>query len=294
MKATVLVVDDILTNVKLLEARLVSENFNVISSYNGADALAICQSQNIDVILSDVMMPQMDGFELCSRLKSKLETKDIPIIFLTGLEEESYKARAFQTGVDDFLTKPVNEITLQTRLKNLLIQKKLKDEVSRIEAAIHFESQIDGKARNSLDAKILKGQGRILLIDLCSRIVSKVLPILSEKHNIFVETSPTKALQTLNEHRFEVLIIHMCEDNKACLEFCSVLRSYENTSQLPILVILEADDNILSEALKAGVNDYVLNPINPYDLMARLNVHLANKRLQNHLDIISKKLPLKT
>lgn len=283
MTATVLIVDDISTNVKLLEARLANKNFNVLAAYNGADALTICMQKNIDLVLSDVMMPQIDGFELCAQLKSNCKTKNIPVILLTGLDEDNHKAHALNIGADDFLTKPINEVTLLTRVKNLLIQKKLKDDIASVERVIAGVGENYEDVATPLSSVNLKAEGRILLLDVCGGIVSKVLPILSEAHNVFVENAP-EALRTLNEHRFDILLIHVCEAGVDSLQFCSAVRANRKTAQLPILLITEADNEILTSGLHLGANDYVLNPINRFDLMARLNVQLSNKRLADYLE----------
>ena len=129
MTARVLVVDDILANVKLLEARLSAEYFDVLTASNGQEALDICERERVDVVLLDVMMPGMDGFETCRRLKSNPKTHHIPVVLVTALDQPSDKVRGLQGGADDFLTKPVDDIALITRVKNLARLKTLTDEM---------------------------------------------------------------------------------------------------------------------------------------------------------------------
>ncbi len=129
MTARVLVVDDILANVKLLEARLAAEYFEVLTACSGKDALEICERERVDVVLLDVMMPGMDGFETCRRLKSNPKTHHIPVVLVTALDQVSDKVRGLQDGADDYLTKPVDEIALVTRVKNLARPKVLTDEM---------------------------------------------------------------------------------------------------------------------------------------------------------------------
>ena len=112
MTARVLVVDDILANVKLLEARLAAEYFDVLTAYNGQEALDICERERVDVVLLDVMMPGMDGFEACRRLKANPKTHHIPVVMVTALDQPSDKVRGLESGADDFLTKPVDDIAL--------------------------------------------------------------------------------------------------------------------------------------------------------------------------------------
>src|ERR1700754_1088750 len=106
MTARVLVVDDILSNVKLLEAKLTAEYFEVVSAFNGMDGLARIDEAMPDIVLLDVMMPGMDGFEVCRRIKSNPRTAHIPVIMVTALDQPSDRVTGLDAGADDFLTKP--------------------------------------------------------------------------------------------------------------------------------------------------------------------------------------------
>ena len=129
MTARILVVDDVPANVKLLEVRLLAEYFEVLTANNGPDALEICEHGKVDVMLLDVMMPQMDGFEVCRRLKNDPATSHIPVIMITALDQISDRVRGLEAGADDFLTKPVNDLQLMTRVKSLVRLKMLTDEL---------------------------------------------------------------------------------------------------------------------------------------------------------------------
>src|SRR5882762_10383508 len=129
MTARVLVVDDIPANVKLLEARLSAEYFDVVTAVNGVDALAICERAECDVVLLDVMMPDMDGFEVCRRLKANPKTHHIPVVMVTALDQPSDRVRGLEAGADDFLTKPVSDIALIARVRSLVRLKMVTDEL---------------------------------------------------------------------------------------------------------------------------------------------------------------------
>jgi two-component system cell cycle response regulator len=106
MTARVLVVDDVDANVKLLEARLTADYFEVRTARSGREALEICANERADVVLLDVMMPGMDGFEVCRKLKAEPRTQHIPVIMVTALDQPADRVRGFEAGADDFLTKP--------------------------------------------------------------------------------------------------------------------------------------------------------------------------------------------
>jgi two-component system, cell cycle response regulator len=106
MTARVLVVDDIIANVKLLEARLTAEYFEVLTAYSGHEALDVLARERVDVVLLDVMMPGIDGFETARRIKGNAKTQHVPIIMVTALDQASDRVAGLQAGADDFLRKP--------------------------------------------------------------------------------------------------------------------------------------------------------------------------------------------
>src|ERR1700757_930294 len=129
MSGRVLVVDDVAANVKLLEAKLSSEYFDVLTAYNGPSALEIAETELPDVILLDVMMPRMDGFEVCRQLKANRRTADVPVVMVTALSDIADRLRGLEAGADDFLTKPVNDIALFARVRSLVRLKRMMEEL---------------------------------------------------------------------------------------------------------------------------------------------------------------------
>jgi len=115
-KNTVLLVDDIPANIKILVGAL-RENYRLVVATSGLDALKAANEKQPDLILLDVMMPGMDGYEVCKRLKSQRETADIPIIFVTAMNEEKDETRGFLLGAVDYIVKPVNPVIVKARVQ---------------------------------------------------------------------------------------------------------------------------------------------------------------------------------
>src|ERR1051326_55658 len=128
MTARILVVDDVLANVKLLEARLTAEYFDVVVALSGQEALTICERGLCDIVLLDVLMPELDGFEVCRRLKSNPAPHHSPVIRLPALDQPAEGVRGLEAGADDFLTKPVSDIALIARVRSLARLKMVADE----------------------------------------------------------------------------------------------------------------------------------------------------------------------
>ena len=129
--STVLIVDDNPQNVELLVAFLESLPVSLVTAVDGVDALAKVAEHHPDLVLLDVMMPRMSGFQVCQKLKADPATRDIQILMVTALHELGDIERATECGTDDFVSKPVNKLELQTRVKSLLRVRHLKSELER-------------------------------------------------------------------------------------------------------------------------------------------------------------------
>ena len=127
----VLVVDDNLQNLELLQVYLEDIDCRTVAAHNGLEALQIIKNDLPDLILLDVMMPKMSGFEVCKRIKNDPKTDDIPIIMVTALNEFRDIERGIDSGTDDFISKPVNKLELLTRVKTMLKLKHLSDKLER-------------------------------------------------------------------------------------------------------------------------------------------------------------------
>jgi two-component system, cell cycle response regulator len=281
MTARVLVVDDILANVKLLEARLSAEYFDVLTACSGKEALDICARERVDVVLLDVMMPGMDGFETCRQLKSNPKTHHIPVVLVTALDQVSDKVRGLQGGADDFLTKPVNEIALVTRVKNLARLKVLTDEML-------MRALTGRQSGMSEDAALIKAlseeRARILVVGDDQRSTGRLLEWLSPLHEPMAVQTPQAALSLLAEKEFDLLVVSLALTDADALRLCSQVRSIDRTRHLPIILLVEpGEEPRLLRALDMGVNDYVMRPIDRNEILARIRTQVKRKRYSDHL-----------
>ncbi|MEO6013646.1 MAG: PleD family two-component system response regulator [Devosia sp.] len=276
MTARVLIVDDIPTNVRLLEARLTAEYFEVRTASSGREALAILDEDQTDIVLLDVMMPEMDGFEVCQRLKADPKTAHIPVVMITALDQPSDRVKGLQAGADDFLTKPVDDVQLMARVKSLVRLKALTDEL-RSRAQTGQEIAIEDAMR-AMDAANSEG-GKILLIDNDARSAERMKGYLSVSHHVDVLENPADAALQVSGGQYELAIVSMALGDFDPLRVCSQMRTLEQTRGLPILLVADdVDRPRVVRGLDLGVNDFIMRPVERNELAARVRTQIRRHR----------------
>jgi DNA-binding response OmpR family regulator len=138
-KARILVVDDELTNIELIQGYLENE-YDVVSACSGKEALKKISNEKLDVVLLDIMMPEISGYEVCAKIKQDESTRIIPVVMVTALSEVEDKIKAIEAGADDFLTKPINSLELRTRIKSLLRIKYYYDQLVKSKEQIEAQN----------------------------------------------------------------------------------------------------------------------------------------------------------
>jgi two-component system, cell cycle response regulator len=281
MTARVLVVDDVDANVKLLEKWLTSEYFEVRTARSGREALQICASERADVVLLDVMMPAMDGFEVCRRLKAAPSTQHTPVIMVTALDQPGDRVKGLMAGADDFLTKPVDDLALITRVKNLARLKMLTDEMlmrASTEERLGFADTGNSFGQAG-------GRAHILLVEDHGRAADRIVKVLSgDEHEVEHESDPPSALLRIPDGNFDLVIVSLNLKRSDGLRLCSQIRSLDRIRHLPIMIIAEPDeDGRLLRGLDIGVNDYTVRPVDPNELLARVRTQVKRKRYTDHL-----------
>ena len=282
MSARILVVDDIPANVRLLEAKLAAEYFEVVTASSGQQALDIVDKQAPDIVLLDVMMPEMDGFEVCRRIRANAATRFLPVVMVTALSDQSDRVRGLEAGADDFLTKPVNDLALFARVRSLVRLKMMMDEWRmREQTSGQFDILGDGSEPNVDDDR----HAQILLVESFAPTAQRIQGILDADHDkVVFADNVQKATELANTEKFDLIISDIQVGGEDGLRFCSHLRSQEETRQVPILLMVdEYDMPRLVKGLDIGVSDYLMKPIDPNELLARVRIQVRRRRFQDRL-----------
>ncbi len=282
MSARILVVDDILPNVKLLEAKLSSEYYDVLTATSGEEALQRVAQDSPDIILLDVMMPGMDGFEVCKRIKSNTAYAHIPVVMVTALTDNNDKVRGLEAGADDFLSKPVNDTALMARVRSLVRLKMTVDEW-RARTTTANQLGIDDENITAMSERV--DEARILIIDDQQYEADKIAETLHRDNDIVVPVdSGIKAMELVSEHEFDLIIVSLNLKHEDGLRLCSHLKSNERTRAVPILMVAtEEDMDRIARGLEIGAHDYVMRPVDRNEILARARTQIRRRRFQERL-----------
>ena len=280
MSARVLVVDDIPVNVRLLEAKLSAEYYDVVTASSGTEAFEMIKSAPPDIVLLDVMMPEMDGFEVCRRIKAEPATALLPVIMVTALNEQSDRITGLEAGADDFLTKPVRDMALFARLRSLLRVKMLLDELRlREETSRQMNILRDIEKRDEL----LHGQ-KVLFVGDQPEEGALIASIFKENSHTEIMTDPGDALAKALVEKYDLVFVSLSLSAGDPLRLCSQLRSNIVTRHVPILVLVEeSEPDQITKALEIGVNDYIMRPIHVSEARARSLTQSCYRRYHDEL-----------
>ncbi len=282
MSARILIVDDIPLNIKLLAAKLARDYYVISTAENGREALRKVDAEKPDIILLDVMMPEMDGFETCRQLKANPATAFIPVVMITALSDVTDRVRGLAAGADDFLGKPINDLALMARIRSLLRMKILMDEWrSREATALELSPASTETTTDPLNVS----NCRILVVDdddADETFIRNALQPLS----VHVEGTKSigEAESLLTDNSFDLVFSKLDLKNEDGLTICPCLRSNPVTRHIPILMLANPDDvERVAKGLDLGANDYLIRPFDVHELFARTRTQLRHKRNYDRL-----------
>ena len=274
MIARILIVDDTAANLRLLEARLQAEYFDVRTALNGRDGLQAALNERVDLVLLDVMMPDMTGFEVCAALKADPRTAHIPVIIVTALDGAEDRVRGLECGADDFLTKPVSETALVTRVKSLVRLKMITDELALRAAAM----QSVGFNAADVFADTAGIGGRVLVVDDRENSTRRIRAALAGPFEVELTADPADAVAQAESRDFDLLIVSPTLKVGDGLRLCARIKAIDRLRHTPVLLITDAEETPrLMQALELGVNDYIIRPIDANELRARVRTQLRRR-----------------
>ncbi len=279
MSARVLVVDDIAVNLRLLEAKLTAEYYEVITASDGYRALEMVATQAPDIVLLDVMMPGLNGFEVCRKIKETAETTQIPVVMVTALGDVRDRVRGLEAGADDFLTKPLQDVALFARIKSLVRLKRACDEFRMRET---LSVQLGGEEQVAIDDQ---HPSNILLVQDTPRMTCRVTQALAPiGHRLVQANSLAAATVKAQQEDFSLFLVADRVGGEDALYFCAQLRANPKTRHAAILLMIgEGETRRLAKALELGVSDYVVCPIDRDEMIARTRTQIRRKRYEDRL-----------
>ena len=270
MSARILVVDDLAPNVNLLQVKLQAEYYNVLTARSGYEALEVAEKERLDLILMDAMMPGMDGFEACKRIKNNPATWHVPVIMVTALEETKDRIRGLEAGADDFVTKPIDDFNIMARVRSLLRLKMVTDQL------LSHTGHSLSNSRELLET-IEQQTGRILLLEDHDLHAEKVAKPLRERHQVIIEKDPAQAIR-LAKSGIDTVIVSLVGETFDGLRVCASLKFNEESRDIPILVIGDPEDETrFIRAYDIGINDTIMRPVEIQELKARVQTLLRRK-----------------
>ena len=283
MPGRVLIVEDTPTNRLILKKRLTTNYYDVIEAENGYQALDAARAQDPDLVLLDVMMPGMDGFEVCQRLKSDPNTLHIPVVMLTALDKREDRVKGIEAGADDFLSKPFEEVALMSRVDSLTRMKMMVDELA-----------LRGQTSNGLgEDKMLEASRATTFPD------SDVLVVCADesmgrqlREHLRREIGCQVELATTDEEAralveficFDAVLIDDVIGEGDPLRLGTMIRARPETRQAATVLVVGANDlSLATRALELGFSDYISSPIDLLELTARMRSQLRRKHYADQL-----------
>lgn len=284
MSGRVLVVDDVATNRLLLRAKLSSAYYDVVVAENGFQALEMARNEQPDMVMLDVMMPDMDGFAVCSVLKSHEETAHIPVIMVTALDTPEERIRGLEAGADDFLSKPFNDLALYARVRNLMRMKMMFDELRLRDLTSRELGLTDFISEQEIDLEL---GGPIMLAPPTYEQGVGWAEQLRNRLNIptIVTYSEREAMNLARLELPDCFVVHskLMEGGDG-LRLVSALRAKPETRQSAVILVVENGDvQTAAKGLDLGASDYIESPFDVNELIARIRSQLRRKRYSDRL-----------
>ncbi|MGF1456153.1 MAG: PleD family two-component system response regulator [Alphaproteobacteria bacterium] len=285
MTARVLIIDDTEANVILLTATLTADYYDVVTATSGEAGLQRARSDPPDLVLLDVMMPGLDGFQVCRFFKADPQLAHIPVVLVTALSRPEDRVKGLEAGADDFLTKPVDTMILMARVKNLVRTKIAMDELRQRCASTRVPAEVRMRVNAEDRADAPAGpDARILLVTDDPGIAPAIGAAIEGLGVLEIKTMPEDVIWAIQQEPYDLVMLTMGLRSADPMRLCSQVRSTVHTRHVPILMISDADHRaLLPRAYDIGINDSLDCPLDPAEVRARVKAQLRQKRYHDDL-----------
>ena len=274
MSARILIVDDIEANRRLLQAKLEAQYHSVILASNGPQAIDMAREHDPEIILLDVMMPGMDGYEVCRRLKADPVTSHIPVVMVTALSDAEDRVRGLDAGAEDFLTKPVDDFLLNSRVNTLMRYNAVTSELRKREASGLKTGAVDGVTEDEVDRP-----ARVFLIDDNPRTSARIATVLRDHGHKVMTLLESGSMGDLAQERTDVLLVSLLSKTFDPLKLCAHFKTNDVTRAVSILLICDPLERAKAvKGLEIGASDMIMAPIDTQELLARVRTQTRRTR----------------
>ena len=274
-KKTIMIVDDDLTSLKLLESMLPTERYNIVRANNGEEALENAFVQPPDLILLDIMMPGIDGYEVTRKIKKNTKTKDVPIIIITSLEESEGKVKGLEEGAEELLSKPVHSTELLARISSMLRLKEYRDQL-RIRT-LSGKSFGDGSEQREKVQIKEEAIPQILLVEdtnVDAKIVKNALE--GETFQLTTVKNGRDVFSIIKQKDIDLILLDILLPDMDGFEICRRLKKNHKDIQVVIVTCLDDLDSKI-KGVELGADDFLVKPVVGRELKARMRTLLEKK-----------------
>ena len=281
-EARILIVDDEPMNVKLLTAQLEGNNYEIIQAYGGKQAVDKAFARQPDLILMDVMMPDLDGFAATSKLKNDPQTRSIPIILITALSGTDDKIQGLEIGAEEFLNKPVSKTELNARVKSMLRLRQYQEQlIIRSQSEAVFSESSD-RPFVSEEEHVLP---KILLVEDDQKDVKLIENYLADQpYEVITAYDGEEALALALKENIDLILLDILLPGSDGFEICNRLKQMDETKNIQIVLVTSLSDlESRIKGVEMGADDFLVKPINNRELLVRIGALLKKKVYMDQL-----------
>ena len=255
---SLLIVDDNAMNRDMLVRHLEREGYTITTADGGKKALELVKTQNFDLVLLDILMPDLDGYKVLAQLKGDIATRDIPVVMLTAVHEMDSVVRCFEMGVEDYLTRPFNIPFVKSRISSCLRSATVKEKaVRKVDSEEHHVLVVDDNSMNR---------------DLLTRRLGR------EGYDISTAAGGLQALELVDKQRFDLILLDILMPDMDGYEVLEKLKNNDDTRDIPVIMLTAVNEvESVRLCIDLGAEDYLIKPFNSVLLKSRIAATLQSR-----------------